>query len=53
MTSNATVFCPCRRNGLIEFTTRGDSTQLTLALYDATGKAVVEHKVGLAELAFP
>ncbi len=43
---------PQNNVGLIEITTRGDSTQLTLAIYDTTGKAVVEHKVGLAELAF-
>lgn len=43
---------PQNNVGLIEITTRGDSTQLTLAIYDATGRAVVEHKVGLEELGF-
>lgn len=43
---------PQNNVGLIEVATRGDSTRLILSIYDATGKAVVEHKVGLAEISF-
>ena len=43
---------PQNNVGLIEVTTRGDSTQVVLSLYDATGEVVVEHKARLAELAF-
>jgi len=43
---------PQNNVGLIEINTKGDSTRLTLAIYDATGRAVAEHKVGLEELVF-
>lgn len=43
---------PQNNIGLVEIQAAGDSTLLILSLYDAAGKAVVKHKVGLAELSF-
>ncbi len=43
---------PQNNVGLISIATQGNFTQLTLSIYDATGRAVAEHRVGLPELGF-